>query len=105
MNIKFHRCTVLQNGNAYLYYRHDKRINGYLALTIAIGDDFKDKKNFAKLLKYFFNEIIINDDLYVSFADNDKGYFKYINTKPIEFDNHIIYKVKPYNNGQFKERA
>ena len=55
--------------------------------------------------KYFFNEIIINDYLYVSFADNDKGYFKYIDTKPIEFENHVIYKVKRYNNGQFEEKA
>ena len=38
-------------------------------------------------------------------ADNDKGYFKYINETPIEFENHTIYKVKPYNNGQFKEEA
>tara|TARA_R110002167_G_scaffold292949_1_gene497656 strand:- start:159 stop:476 length:318 start_codon:yes stop_codon:yes gene_type:complete len=105
MNITFNRCTVLQNGRAYLFYRHDKGIGGYLALTIAIGDDFKDKKNFAELLKYFFNEIVIDDDLYVSFVDNDNGWFKYIDETPIEYGKHTIYKVKRYNNGKFEEEA
>ena len=104
MNITFNRCTVLQNGRAYLFYRHDKGIGGYLALTIAIGDDFKDKKNFAELLKYFFNEIVIDDDLYVSF-DNEKGYFKYIDTTPVAYGENTVYKVKRYNNGKFEEEA
>jgi len=102
MDIKFHRCTVLQNGNAFLYYRHNKLLNGYHALSVMIGDDFKDKKSFAELLSYFFNEIVIDDDLYVSF-DNEKGYFKYIDTTPVPYGENTVYKVKRYNNGKFEE--
>ena len=105
MDIQFHRCTVLQNGNAFLYYRHNKLLNGYHALSIVIGDEFKDKKSFAELLQYFFNEIVIDDDLYVSFVDNDNGWFKYIDETPIEYGKHTIYKVKRYNNGKFEEEA
>ena len=87
------------------YGTRDKRGHWKPFGTISINPPSEIFLNPIKLLKYFFNEIIINDDLYVSFADNDKGYFKYIDTTPIEFENHIIYKVKRYNNGQFEEEA
>lgn len=96
MGIKFHHCTVINIGQAYLYYRYDKTLMGYFITSIAIANTIEAKRNFVEVLKYFFTEIVRGRDSYCSLFDNSTEFFSKYTTTSQDYNGSTVYKMKPY---------
>ena len=62
----FAHASVIQEGEAALFYRFNRPLNGYMIAAILISDNIEAKMNFAKVWKYFVSEIVQGDDIYCS---------------------------------------
>lgn len=90
-------CKVIQEGTCLLFYKYDKHLAGYFICGILVEDTPLGKLSFAKLWKYFLEELVRLDDIYcckfpgisASILESYTEFYKTIE----EVD---IYKVKNY---------
>jgi len=108
----FAHSSIIQEGEAALFYRFSRPLNGYMIAAILISDNMEAKMNFAKVWTYFVSEIVQADDIYASLPLESQNpmfnnYLDYHDT----IDGLKIYKVdnflkKQYSNyDKHKERA
>lgn len=96
VDVKYQHCTAIYKEQAYLYYLHDKQLDGYFITSIAIADNYAAKKNFREVLVYFFTEIVRTRDVYCNLFENDLEFFsKYVSgTK--EYNGMTIHKLNNF---------
>ena len=108
----FAHASIIQEGEAALFYRFNRPLNGYMIAGVLVSDNIEAKLNFAKVWTYFVSEIVQADDIYASIplgVSNSmfENYCEYHDT----IDGLKIYKVdnflkKQYSNyDKHKERA
>jgi len=108
----FAHSSIIQEGEAALFYRFSRPLNGYMIAAILVSDNIEAKMNFAKVWTYFVSEIVQADDIYASIPLEGQNsmfnnYLDYHDT----IDGLKIYKVdnflkKQYSNyDKHKERA
>jgi len=62
----FAHSSLIQEGEAVLFYRFNRVLNGYMIAGLFIAPDIVSKMHFAKIWKYFVSEIVQGDDIYCS---------------------------------------
>ncbi len=102
----FAHTSLIQEGEAALFYNFSNKLNGYVIAGILIAPNFKAKMDFVTIWKYFVSEVVRKDDIYCSLVvelDNSilAKYLQYHDTiKGIK-----IYKVDNYIKNQYSEYA
>jgi len=96
MDIKFHHCTVLQKGEAFIYYMYNRELNGYLIASMVVANNMKAKIHLASIIKYFFTEISRNKDVYCSLFEDGLEFFSEYITEHGELNGVKIYKIESY---------
>ena len=64
----FVHTSLIQEGEAALFYRYSRPITGYVIAGILVGSSTQAKLDFAKVWTYFVSEIVQADDIYASIA-------------------------------------
>ena len=100
----FGHCSIIQEGEAALFYRFNRPLNGYMIAGTLIADNAAAKLAFAKVWKYFVSEIVQADDVYCSVpldVTNSmfKNYLEYHDT----IEGLKIYKVDNFLKKQYSE--
>jgi len=62
----FENVNVIQEGEAAIFYKFSRQINGYMIAALLIGPSMQAKLDFAKVWKYFVNAVVQADDIYCS---------------------------------------
>ena len=62
----FAHTSLIQEGEAALFYNFNRPLNGYMIAGVLINDTIEAKLNFAKVWTYFVSEIVQADDIYCS---------------------------------------
>jgi len=93
--IKFHHCTVLQKGEAFIYYMYNRNLEGFLIASIVCADNTVAKVHLASLLKYFFAEVSRSKSVYCSLFDGDENkLFPGHVTPHSELNGMQVYKIE-----------
>ena len=108
----FAHSSIIQEGEAALFYRFSRPLNGYMIAAILVSDNIEAKMNFAKVWTYFVSEIVQADDryAYISLEGQNSMFNNYLDYHDT-IDGLKIYKVdnflkKQYSNyDKHKERA
>ena len=90
----FKHCSLIQEGEAVLFYRYNRPLKGYVINGLLIAPNTAAKLAFAKIWKYFVSEVVRADDIYAAIVpgvettlfDNSLTFYK-------EVDGLKIYKV------------
>lgn len=94
MEVKFHHCTVLQKGEAFIYYMYNRELDGFLIASLVCASNTEAKVNLASLLKYFFTEIVRKKDAYCSLFDGEEdNFFPGHTVEHTEINGMPIYKI------------
>ena len=98
----FAHTSIIQEGEAALFYRFNRPLNGYMIAGMFIAPNTTAKLNFAKVWKYFVSEIVQADDIYCSVplgVTNSmfENYLKYHDT----IEDLKIYKVDNFLKKQY----
>jgi hypothetical protein len=98
----FAHTSIIQEGEAALFYRFNRPLNGYMIAGMFIAPNMAAKLNFAKVWKYFVSEIVQADDIYCSVplgVTNSmfENYLKYHDT----IEDLKIYKVDNFLKKQY----
>jgi len=64
----FLHTSLIQEGEAALFYRYSRPIKGYVIAGVLVGESVQAKLDFAKVWTYFVSEIVRKDDIYASIA-------------------------------------
>ena len=108
----FAHTSIIQEGEAAIFYRFNRPLNGYMIAGMFIAPNITAKLNFAKVWKYFVSEIVQADDIYCSVplgVTNSmfENYLEYHDTieglKIYKVDNFLKNKYSEYD--KHKERA
>jgi len=62
----FAHASLIQEGEAALFYRFNRPLNGYMIAGLIVSPTIEAKLNFAKVWTYFVSEIVRADDIYCS---------------------------------------
>ena len=90
----FKHCSLIQEGEAILFYRFNRPLNGYVIAGMLIAPNVAAKLAFAKIWKYFVSEVVRDDNIYASIIpEADNSMFDTYLTFHIEIDGLKIYKV------------
>ena len=54
----FAHTSLIQEGEAALFYNFNRPLNGYMIAGVLINDTIEAKLNFAKVWTYFVSEIV-----------------------------------------------
>jgi len=93
--IKFHHCTILQKGEAFIYYMYNRELEGYLITSIVCASTTTAKINLASLLKYFSAEISRKKDVYCSlFEGEENKFFPGHTIKHTKLNGMQLYRVR-----------
>jgi len=98
----FAHSSLIQEGEAALFYRFDKSLNGYMIAGLFIAPNVTAKLNFAKVWTYFVSEIVQADTIYCSVplgvtSTMFKNYLTYHDT----IEGLKIYKVDNFLKKQY----
>lgn len=99
----FAHCSLIQEGEAALFYRFSKPLNGYVIAGLIVAPNVAAKLSFAKIWKYFLSKVVTSDDMYCSILEgSDTSLFDSYLEYHSEVDGLKIYKVdnavkKPYS--------
>ena len=98
----FAHSSIIQEGEAALFYRFSRPLNGYMIAAILVSDNIEAKMNFAKVWTYFVSEIVQADDIYASISLEGQNsmfnnYLDYHDT----IDGLKIYKVDNFLKKQY----
>ena len=90
----FAHCSLIQEGEAALFYRFNKQLNGYMIAGMLIAPNPAAKIAFAKIWKYFVSEVVTSDDIYCSIIPGeDNTIFQKYLTYHSDLNGLKIYKV------------
>ena len=78
----FAHSSIIQEGEAALFYRFSRVLNGYMIAGVFVAPNIEAKLNFAKVWKYFVSEIVQADDIYCSIP---------VGVTSSMFDNYLDY--------------
>ena len=78
----FAHSSIIQEGEAALFYRFSRVLNGYMIAGVFVEPNIEAKLNFAKVWKYFVSEIVQADDIYCSIP---------VGVTSSMFDNYLDY--------------
>jgi len=100
----FAHTSIIQEGEAAIFYRFNRPLNGYMIAGMFIASNITAKLNFVKVWKYFVSEIVQADDVYCSVpldVTNSmfKNYLEYHDT----IEGLKIYKVDKFLKKQYSE--
>jgi len=100
----FAHTSIIQEGEAAIFYRFNRPLNGYMIAGMFIAPNITAKLNFVKVWKYFVSEIVQADDVYCSVpldVTNSmfKNYLEYHDT----IEGLKIYKVDKFLKKQYSE--
>jgi hypothetical protein len=98
----FTHVSLIQEGEAALFYRFDRKLSGYMIAGVIISDTMEAKLEFVKVWKYFVSEVVQNDDIYASIplgVTNSMftNYTSYYDT----IEGRKLYKVDNYLKKQY----
>jgi len=98
----FAHSSIIQEGEAALFYRFSRVLNGYMIAGVFVAPNIEAKLNFAKVWKYFVSEIVQADDIYCSvpLGVNNSLFENYLNYHDT-IDGLKIYKVDNYLKTQY----
>lgn len=88
----FQHASVIQFGQAVLFYQYRKDLDGYLVAGVHIAPDVDAKLDFVKIWKYFLDEVVRDKEVYCSLAtdvDMFSGHIHYHS----EINGLKIYKI------------
>ncbi len=90
----FSQCNLIQDGDAVLFYRFNRTLNGYLIAGLFVAPNAIAKIGFSRVWTYFVSEIVRADDIYCSvpLGITNALFEKYL-TFHQEIDGLNIYKV------------
>ena len=98
----FTHTSLVQEGEAALFYRFDRKLNGYMIAGVFINDTVEAKLNFAKIWTYFVSEVVQADDIYCSIPlEGQHSMFNNYLTYHSDSDNLKIYKVDSFLKKQY----
>lgn len=69
----FGTVNVIQEGEAVMFYRYDRNLNGYMIAGLIIPPSMQARLDFGKIIRYFLSDIVRDKDIYYSMmpsADN-----------------------------------
>jgi hypothetical protein len=100
----FAHTSIIQEGEAAIFYRFNRPLNGYMIAGMFIAPNITAKLNFVKVWKYFVSEIVQADDVYCSVpldVTNSmfKNYLEYHDT----IEGLKIYKVDKFLKKKYSE--
>ncbi len=102
----FAHCSIIQEGEAALFYRFNKQLNGYMIAGLLIASNPAAKLAFVKIWKYFVSEIVTSDDIYCSIlVGTENSLFKEYLTYHSDLDGLKIYKVDNSLKNQYSTYA
>jgi len=78
----FKHCSLIQEGEAVLFYRFNRPLNGYVINGILVANNISAKLAFVKIWKYFVSEVVRNDDIYAAIVPGVENSM---------FDNHLSF--------------
>lgn len=78
----FTHVSLVQEGEAALFYRFDRKMNGYMIAGLLVGTSPEAKLDFAKIWTYFVSEVVQADDIYCSIQ---------LEGQHTMFDNYVNY--------------
>ena len=98
----FAHASLIQEGEAALFYRYDKQLDGYMIAGVLVSPTVEAKLNFAKVWTYFVSEVVREDDIYCSIPLEGQNamfdnYLDYHSTK----EGLKIYKVDNFLKKQY----
>ena len=98
----FTHVSLIQEGEAALFYRFDRKLKGYMIAGVIISDTMEAKLEFVKVWKYFVSEIVQKDDIYASIPLGTTNsmftnYTSYYDT----IEGRKLYKVDNYLKKQY----
>tara|TARA_B110000438_G_C15329489_1_gene443069 strand:+ start:198 stop:542 length:345 start_codon:yes stop_codon:yes gene_type:complete len=98
----FTHVSLIQEGEAALFYRFDRKLSGYMIAGVIISDTMEARLEFVKVWKYFVSEIVQKDDIYASIplsVTNSMftNYTSYYDT----IEGRKLYKVDNYLKKQY----
>tara|TARA_B100000745_G_scaffold281707_1_gene214572 strand:- start:456 stop:800 length:345 start_codon:yes stop_codon:yes gene_type:complete len=98
----FAHSSIIQEGEAALFYRFNRVLNGYMIAGVFVAPNIAAKLDFATVWKYFVSEIVQGDDIYCSVPLGLKNslfenYLSYHDT----IEGLKIYKVDNYLKTQY----
>ena len=100
----FTHVSLIQEGEAALFYRFDRKLNGYMIAGILISDNMDAKLQFVKVWKYFVSEVVQADDIYASIPIGlSNSMFANYTTYYDTIEGRKIYKVDNYLKKQYSE--
>jgi len=90
----FKHCSLIQEGEAVLFYRYNRILKGYVISGVLIASNAAARVAFGKIWKYFVSEVVQADDIYCSLVPTIDGniFSKYVHFH-CEVDGLKIYKV------------
>ena len=88
----FKHCSLIQEGDAILFYRYDRTLKGYVIPGLIVAPTLSAGKAFLRLWKYFLGEIVGADDIYCSLVHESSMIAKFV-TYHSEIEGRKIYKV------------
>lgn len=98
----FTHVSLVQEGEAALFYRFDRKLNGYMIAGVLIADNMEAKLNFVKVWKYFVSEIVRADDIYASIPiETNNSMFTNYTTYHDTINGLKIYKVDNFLKKQY----
>lgn len=102
----FAHTSLIQEGEAALFYNFNKKLNGYMIAGLLIAPNLPAKLDFIKIWKYFVSEVVRKDDIYCSTV---VGIDNSIIAKCLQYHDTLegikIYKVDNYVKNQYSEYA
>ena len=98
----FAHASLIQEGEAALFYNFNKSMNGYMIAGLLVTDNTEAKLNFTKVWKYFVSEIVRADDIYASIpVGTSNSMFTNYTTYHSTTNGLKIYKVDNYLKKQY----
>ena len=97
----FKHCSLIQEGEAVLFYTYARSMGGYIITGILVADNMTAKRDFVKIWKHFVSEVVRTDNVYCSLLSGDtatmlKRYLTFHDT----VEGIDIYKLDP----EFRDR-
>lgn len=102
----FAHVSLVQEGEAALFYRFDRKLNGYMIAGLFVAPNVAAKLAFAKVWKYFVSEVVQADDIYCSvpLGIENEMFTNYL-TLHSEINGYKIYKVDNFLKDQYSTYA
>lgn len=98
----FAHTSLIQEGEAALFYNFNKSLNGYMVAGVIIADNMEAKMAFFKVWKYFVSEIVREDNIYCSIPlEGETSMFNNYVTYHSTIKDLKIYKVDGFLKKQY----